>query len=54
MLEKNEIVLCSVGDLMLSDSPLFVGVGVGAAFHEIKERLFNDCNWKSGISSLQS
>ncbi|GFI03988.1 capsule biosynthesis protein CapA [Lachnospiraceae bacterium] len=43
MLEKNEIVLCSVGDLMLSDSPLFVGVGVGAAFHEIKERLFNDC-----------
>lgn len=43
MLEKNEIILCSVGDLMLSDSPLFVGVGAGSAFHEIKDRLFNDC-----------
>lgn len=43
MLSKKEIMICSVGDLMLSDSPLFVGVGVGSAFPTIKEEIFSDC-----------
>lgn len=28
---------------MLSDSPLFVGVGVGSAFQKIKDEVFKDC-----------
>lgn len=43
MSEKKEIVMCSVGDLMLSDSPLFVGVGVGSAFPSIKDEMFKGC-----------
>lgn len=44
MQNRKEIVLCSVGDLMLSDSPLFVGVGVGTAFPVIKDKIFNQCS----------
>lgn len=43
MSEKKEVILCSVGDLMLSDSPLFVGVGVGSAFQSIKDKVFYNC-----------
>ena len=43
MSEKKEVILCSVGDLMLSDSPLFVGVGVGSSFQSIKDKVFYNC-----------
>lgn len=43
MSERKKVVICSVGDLMLSDSPLFVGVGVGSTFPSIKDDLFKSC-----------
>ncbi|WP_417091885.1 CapA family protein [Marvinbryantia sp.] len=43
MSKKREVIICSVGDLMLSDSPLFVGVGVGATFQSIKDEVFYNC-----------
>lgn len=43
MLDKENITICSVGDLMLCDSPLYVSVGVGTAFDSIKNKLFNNC-----------
>ena len=44
MQNKKEIILCSIGDLMLADSPLFVGVGVGTAFPVIKDSIFEHCS----------
>lgn len=43
MSNKQEVIMCSVGDLMLSDSPLFVGVGVGSVFPKIKDEVFKKC-----------
>lgn len=43
MSNKQEVIMCSVGDLMLSDSPLYVGVGVGSAFPKIKDKFFKGC-----------
>lgn len=40
---RNYIELCSVGDLMICDSPLYASVGVGANYSKIKDRLFSDC-----------
>lgn len=40
----NCVRLCSVGDLMICDSPLYVSVGVGTNYSKIKGRLFADCN----------
>lgn len=38
-----KITICSVGDLMLSDSPLYVGVGVGSAYPQMKGNIFENC-----------
>lgn len=43
MVETGSITICSVGDLMISDSPLYVSIGVGTAYNKIRDRLFNDC-----------
>ena len=40
----NKIVICSVGDLMISDSPLYVSVGVGTAYSESSEKLYRECS----------
>lgn len=41
---KNQrISICSVGDLMICDSPLYASVGVGSKYPEIKDRLFQNC-----------
>lgn len=40
---KKEATICSVGDLMICDSPLYVGVGVASAFSQIKDHLFDEC-----------
>lgn len=51
-MEKKEIIMCSVGDMMLSDSPLFVGVGVGAAFPRIKGQLFHNCKAEFHLADI--
>lgn len=40
---ENKAVICTVGDLMLCDSPLYVSVGAGATYSKIKGRIFGDC-----------
>lgn len=40
---KNCVGLCSVGDLMICDSPLYASVGVGTNYSKIKDGLFADC-----------
>lgn len=40
---SSDIVICSTGDLMLCDSPLRVGVGVGSAFKKIRNEIFRPC-----------
>lgn len=40
---EGKAVICSVGDLMLSDSPLYVSVGVGTAYPKMKGQIFRDC-----------
>lgn len=40
----NSVILCSVGDLMICDSPLYASVGVGTKYPKIKERLFANCD----------
>lgn len=40
---SKEVVICSVGDLMLCDSPLYVSVGVGSKYEFIKKEVFNNC-----------
>lgn len=37
------ITICSVGDLMICDSPLYVSVGVGSKYPDIKDKLFSNC-----------
>lgn len=39
----SKVIMCSVGDLMLSDSPLYVSVGVGTSYQKIKGQIFKDC-----------
>ena len=43
MIGAGSITICSVGDLMISDSPLYVSVGVGTAYRKIRDRLFCEC-----------
>lgn len=38
-----KIILCSVGDLMICDSPLYVSNGVGSKYPGIKGKLFENC-----------
>lgn len=38
-----KITICSVGDLMICDSPLYASVGVGSKYPEIRGELFNNC-----------
>lgn len=40
---KKKITICSVGDLMICDSPLYASVGVGSKYPEIKGKLFRNC-----------
>lgn len=40
----NSVILCSVGDLMICDSPLYASIGVGTKYPKIKDRLFANCN----------
>lgn len=42
-MNNNAITICSVGDLMVCDSPLYVTVGVGSCYQEIRTELFGDC-----------
>ena len=45
MNEKNQgITICSVGDLMICDSPLYASVGVGSKYKTIRDKLFCNCN----------
>lgn len=44
MSEKgNTVTICSVGDLMICDSPLYASVGVGSKFQTLKGKLFSNC-----------
>ena len=43
MTDKKKVTICSVGDLMLCDSPLYVSVGVGANYSRIRKDLFSAC-----------
>ncbi len=41
--DGQELLLCSAGDLMLCDSPLRVGVGLGTAYKWVRNRIFAPC-----------
>lgn len=41
--EGKKITICSVGDLMICDSPLYASVGVGSRYSEIKDRILSNC-----------
>ena len=41
--KDKKITICSVGDLMICDSPLYASVGVGSKYPEIREKLFGKC-----------
>lgn len=38
-----KVTICSVGDLMICDSPLYASVGVGSYYSGIKGKLFSNC-----------
>lgn len=40
---KGQVTICSVGDLMLSDSPLYTSVGVGSRYAQVREGMFAAC-----------
>ena len=40
---SDSVKICSVGDLMLCDSPLYVSVGVGSKYQRIREKLIKNC-----------
>lgn len=40
---EGKVTICSVGDLMICDSPLYAGVGVGSKYSGIKGKLFSNC-----------
>ena len=40
---SDQVILCSVGDLMVSDSPLYVSVGFGSSYERVKGHLFETC-----------
>ena len=42
-MKDDKITICSVGDLMICDSPLYASVGVGSKYPQIRERLFENC-----------
>lgn len=41
---SKQITICSVGDLMICDSPLYASVGMGAKYPQLKGTLFNECS----------
>lgn len=41
--ESNSIIICSVGDLMICDSPLYASVGVGSKYQAIKDKIYSNC-----------
>lgn len=43
MSKEKEVSICSVGDLMLCDSPLFVSVGAGTQYSKNKSGFFDNC-----------
>lgn len=43
MPNEQTITICSVGDLMICDSPLYASVGVGSKYPRIREALFRGC-----------
>lgn len=43
MAEGKKITICSVGDFMLCDSPLYVSTGVGSNYMSIRNELFAQC-----------
>ena len=40
---NNRITICSVGDLMIGDSPLYASVGVGSKYSDVRGKLFSNC-----------
>ena len=38
----DEVLICSVGDLMICDSPLYASVGVGSRYKEIRLKLIEE------------
>lgn len=42
-MESNRISICSVGDLMPCDSPLYVSVGAGENYAKIRKQLYSKC-----------
>lgn len=42
-MSEETISICSVGDLMICDSPLYASVGVGSKYQEIRTRFIDSC-----------
>lgn len=40
---EEKITICSVGDLMVCDSPLYASVGVGSKYQSIRKKLMTTC-----------
>lgn len=51
-MESNIISICSVGDLMPCDSPLYVSVGVGTNYSKIRGRLYSACRETLKLSDI--
>lgn len=41
--QSKRLTICSVGDLMPCDSPLYVSMGVGSRYSDIEKGLFDEC-----------
>lgn len=41
--QVKKLTICSVGDLMICDSPLYASVGIGSRYSRIREELFSNC-----------
>jgi len=41
---NNNITICSVGDLMICDSPLYASIGVGSVYSKDVKNLFDNCH----------
>lgn len=40
---KGQVKICSVGDLMICDSPLYASVGVGSRYDQVRKNLYDHC-----------
>ncbi len=40
---NSKATICSVGDLMICDSPLYTSVGVGSKYGKIRTKMFSQC-----------